>query len=198
MTKKSYILRIIKEDVLRILIEKKERLYINNLENRLHISLSLLSDVLSELEREGLIKKIGSYIVLTEIGNKKSKSILRKHLILENYFKKTHDEETAHKKAHTLEHYVSEEVIRNIKKMDALKEGGVLFTNFSLQKEGLISAIDLVNNHELFERLVSMGIFPGKKIKILGEIPGIFVIKVDNKKFALAKEIANEIKILEV
>jgi len=54
--------------------------------------------------------------------------------------------------------------------MDALKEGGVLFTNFSLQKEGLISAIDLVNNHELFERLVSMGIFPGKKIKILGEI----------------------------
>jgi len=57
MTKKSYILRIIKEDVLRILIEKKERLYINNLENRLHISLSLLSDVLSELEREGLIKK---------------------------------------------------------------------------------------------------------------------------------------------
>jgi len=40
-----------------------------------------------------------------------------------------------------------------------------------------------------------MGIFPGKKIEILYLIPGIFVFKVSNKKFALAKEIAEEIKI---
>jgi Fe2+ transport system protein FeoA/predicted transcriptional regulator len=198
MINKSYILRILREDILRNLAERKEGLHITSIKTDSNISPFLISKALKELEKEKLIKERDHFITLSENGKRKSADILRKHLVLENYFKKTLDKVSAHRKAHILEHYVSEEVIKNIKKMDILKEKGIPSPSFSLRKEGLIADIDIINNHDLFERVVSMGIFPGKKIEILSIIPGIFVVKIANKKFALAKEIAEKIRILEI
>jgi Fe2+ transport system protein FeoA len=64
-----------------------------------------------------------------------------------------------------------------------------------LKEEGLITDINL--NIELFERIVSMGICPGEKIRIIGQIPNGIIIEVRNKKFALDKEIARKMKVLE-
>jgi Mn-dependent DtxR family transcriptional regulator len=198
MTSESSILKIVKEDILRDLVERKGRLHVNSIKAKINVSSFLISKALKELEKEGLVKTRKDLISLTVDGKEKSKNILRKHLILENYFKKTFDEVTAHRRAHILEHYVSEEVIRNIKKMHTLKENAIPSTNFSLKKEGLIADINITKNHNLFERIVSMGIFPGNRIEILAIIPDIFVVKIGNKKFALAREISEEIKILEI
>jgi Mn-dependent DtxR family transcriptional regulator/Fe2+ transport system protein FeoA len=197
MTNESSILRIVKEDILRNLAEREDRLNISSINSKVNVSSFLISKALKELEKEKLIKNEKDLIILTVDGQEKSKNILRKHLILENYFKKTLDEVTAHRKAHILEHYVSEEVIKNIKKMHTLRDNAIPSTNISLRKEGLIADINIIKNHNLFERLVSMGIFPGNRIEILAIISGIFVVKIGNKKFALAQEIAEEIKILE-
>jgi len=59
---------------------------------------------------------------LTEKGEENAKEILKKHLVFEDYFKKTRTEEEAHKIAHIFEHYVSEEVFNNIKKLSTFKE----------------------------------------------------------------------------
>jgi Mn-dependent DtxR family transcriptional regulator len=187
MTSESSILKIVKEDMLRDLAESKDRLHINSIKSKINVSSFLTFKALKEFEKEGLIKTKKDLISLTVDGQKKSKNILRKYLILENYFKKYPDVDdiTAHKKAHTLERYVSEEVIRNIKRMHTLKENAIPSTNFSLRKEGLIADINITKNHNLFERIVSMGIFPGNRIKILAIIPEIFVVKIGNKKFAL-------------
>ncbi len=186
--------------MLRDLAESKDRLHINSIKSKINVSSFLTFKALKEFEKEGLIKTKKDLISLTVDGQKKSKNILRKYLILENYFKKYPDVDdiTAHKKAHTLERYVSEEVIRNIKRMHTLKENAIPSTNFSLRKEGLIADINITKNHNLFERIVSMGIFPGNRIEILAIIPDIFVVKIGNKKFALAREISEEIKILEI
>jgi len=64
----------------------------------------LTSKALEEIKQGRLIKEKDHFISLSESGKRRSENILRKHLILENYFKKTRDEVTAHRKAHILEH----------------------------------------------------------------------------------------------
>jgi len=53
------------------------------------------------------------------------KSILEKYYVLGNYFEKTRSKIEAQSAAHILEHYVSGEVINNIKKLSILKMEGV-------------------------------------------------------------------------
>ena len=48
----------------------------------------------------------------------------------------------------------------------------------------------------LFERIVSMGILPGEKIRIVNKIPDGIVVNVSGKKFALGEDIARGIRVL--
>ena len=190
------ILKIVKEDILRILAEEK-RISLDSIKTKVKVSSSYIFKALEELKRKKLIEIEGNFIKLTGIGQKEAKNILRKHLILENYFKKNLNKREAHRKAHILEHYVSEEVIKNIKKLHTLEERGIPLIKFRLYNEGLITDINIPNN-ELFERIVSMGIFPGEKIKVINKIPNGIVVVVKNKKFVLDKDIAREIKVLKL
>ena len=196
MTEEFYILRIVEEDVLRTLAERKKRVSLDSIKAEVRVSYFFMSKALKELEIEKSIETEGNFIKLTKIGQKKSKNILRKHLVLENYFKKTLNKIAAHRKAHILEHYVSEEVIKNIKRLQTLKERGIPLTKFRLHKEGLITNINILNNG-LFERVVSMGILPGEKIKVMSIIPGRVIVKIKNKKFALGDDIGKKIRVLE-
>ena len=117
-------------------------------------------------------------------------------MILENYFKRSRSTIEAHTAAHIIEHYISGEVINNIKKLSTLKKGGVPLTKFGLNKEGLIAEITF-SDFRLFERAVSMGIFPGEKIIVQSEIPQGIIIKIKNKKFALDRSIAKGIEAVE-
>ncbi len=51
------------------------------------------------------------------------KSVLEKYYVLENYFEKTISKKEAKSAAQIIEHYVSGEVIKNIKKLSILKNG---------------------------------------------------------------------------
>ncbi|GAI45334.1 unnamed protein product [marine sediment metagenome] len=65
-----------------------------------------------------------------------------------------------------------------------------------MREESLITDITILDNDQ-FERMVSLGIFPGNKIILMNEIPGGIVVKVKNKKFALSKNIAKKINVLK-
>jgi Fe2+ transport system protein FeoA len=41
-----------------------------------------------------------------------------------------------------------------------------------------------------------MGIFPGEKIIVTNELSNVIVVKIKNKKLALDKNIAKEIKVI--
>jgi Mn-dependent DtxR family transcriptional regulator len=182
--------------VLRILCETNERISLDFLKNEINVAHTILSDSLKELQREDLITIHENSISLTELGREKAKSILEKHLVLEDYFEKTESKIEPHAAAHIIEHYVSREVINNIKKLSTLKKRGVPLTQFELDKEGLIAEIAF-SDYRLFERAVSMGIFPGEKIMVTSDIPNCIVLKVNHKKFALDKSIAKGIKAVE-
>jgi len=119
---------------------------------------------------------------------------LKKHLALEEYFKKIRGRKKAHQIAHILEHYISGEVIKNIREISTLKEDGISLTKFK-RENGLIA--DIVFSIGLFERVISMGIFPGEEIEIVKKIPNGVVVKVRDKKIVLDKNIAREIKVLD-
>ena len=195
MVKESDILRIVKEDILEVLKEKNGKVPLLLIEPEIRVSRSFISKAVRELEKEDLIQIEKDLICLAKEGMKKAEDIIKKHLILENYFRKIRSNKDAYKAASILEHYVSMEVIDNIKKLSTFKKEGVPLTEFE-QEEGLIT--DIIFDIGLFERLISMGIFPGEKIKITNKLPNSIVVKIENKKFALSKKIAREIKVLKI
>ena len=199
MVEESDILRIVKEDILEVLGRKKKRILLKFMRLEVNVLHSLVSKAIRELEKEDLIKlssgKKLRYIQLTRRGRDRAKDILRKHLVLEKYFKKRRSKREAIKVTNIIEHYISTEVIDTIKKLSTLKKEGIPLTEFK-QKEGLIT--DANFGIRLFERMVSMGIFPGEKIRIINKIPNGIIVETKNKKFALDKDIAKKIKVLKI
>ena len=103
--KESNILKIVKEDILRVLGEKKEKkVSVEFIDSEIDVSDVFLLKAIKELEREGFIQSFQDYILLTEKGKSEAGKITEKHLILEKYFKTTRTGEEAHKMAHLLEH----------------------------------------------------------------------------------------------
>lgn len=189
-------MKIVKEDILRILAERKGKVSLDIIKQEINVFYSFVSEAIKKLEKEGLIQSQQGFFELTERGEEKAKDILRKYLVLENYFKRIRTEKEAHEMGHILEHYVSKEVLNNIKKLSTFKGKGISLTKHKLHKEGLIADI-MISDNELFERIVSMGIFPGEKIVITNEVPNGVIVEIRNKKFALDKCIVKEIKVLE-
>ncbi len=200
MAKESDILKIVKEDILEVLGRENKRIPLKSMKLEVTVSPSFVSKAIKELKEEGLVKVSSEnksqrkYIQLTKEGQVNANVIIKKHSVLENYFKQRRSDEEAIKAANILEHYISIEVIDTIKKLSTFKKKGVPLTEFK-QEEGLI--IDINANIRLFERLVSMGIHPGEKIEIINEIPNCIVVVVKNKKFVLDKDIAKQIEVIK-
>ena len=201
MTKESDILKIVKEDILEVVGRKNKRTPLKFMKLEVTVSHSVVSKAIKELEEEGLIKISSEkrpwkeYIQLTKEGQVRANAIIKKHSVLEKYFfKERRSEEEAIEATNILEHYISTEVIDTIKKLSTLKKKGIPLTEFK-QEEGLIANINL--NIGLFERVISMGIYPGEKIRITDKIPNGIIIEIKNKKFVLDNNIAKEIKVLE-
>jgi len=187
------ILRIIKEDILRILAENNNKASEEFIDNYIKVSKYFMEKAFNELKKDNLITNSGQFIELTANGIRDSKLILEKHLFLKKYFKGLKDKKEADEISHIIEHYISEKVIENLKKLSTFKNKGSPLTT-SGNEECFIT--DIITNDEFFERFVSMGILPGEKIKITNYLPNGLIFKIKNKKIFLAKEIANKIKVI--
>lgn len=188
------VLEIIEEDVLRI-AEEKNKVSLKFMKSKIKASGPFILETTRKLEKNGLIHLGKSFVRLTKKGQDKAEGIIKKHVVLENYFKKKRSERDAHKAVDILEHYVSREVLNNIKKLSTLKGGDLPLIKFELNRENLITDIEFHGG--LFERIVSMGILPGEKIRVMNKISGGVVVSVNGKKFALGNDIAKRIRVLE-
>jgi Mn-dependent DtxR family transcriptional regulator len=195
MEEKDTILKIVKEDILRIMDEKEGSTTRHLIEREIEASPHCIQESLSALEKERLIYIKGGFVSLTETGIKQAEDIVKRHLIIEEYFKENKQEEgKAHEKAHILEHYVSREVLNNIKKISTFKMYGIPLKELGFNKAGIITDIKLYD-YALFERMVSMGICLGEKIRVKYSIPDGIVISISGKSFAVGDEIARQIEV---
>ena len=187
------ILRIVKEDVLRILAENNNRISEEFIDNDIKVSKYFMDKAFNELKKDGLITQSGQFFELTGDGIIKSRYFLEKHIFLEKYFKDLKDKKEVDRISHIIEHHISEEVIENIKKLSTFKKEGLPLTKFN-KEECFIT--DINSDDKFFERLVSMGILPGEKIKIINVLPNGLIFKIKNKKIFLAREIANKVRVI--
>jgi DNA-binding PadR family transcriptional regulator/Fe2+ transport system protein FeoA len=191
------IIQIVKDDILHICGEDKgKKVSLKSIETKIKASDSFISRVIRQLEEEGLIKLQEGFITLTKNGKNKVDYIIKKYSILEDYFKEIRNNKNLYKEIDFLEHYISEEALNNIKKLSTFDGTSVPLGKFGLNREGLITDIEF-SVGGLFERMVSMGIFPGEKIKIMHETPDGFVVYVNNKKIAIGKDIAKGVKVVK-
>lgn len=193
MDKKSDILKIVKEDILRILAEAKSKVILKSIKDEVSASDLFISKAIDELKKDRMISSGNNFIWLTSSGKTEAKDILEKHLLLERYFENIKSKKEAHRISHLIEHFVSNEVINNLEKLSTFKGEGLSLVEFK-KEEGLITDITL--DAQLFERIISMGIFPGEKIKFIVNLPNGIIFNIKNKKIFLAREIAKNIKVL--
>ena len=193
MEKESDILKIVTEDILRMLAEMGNKVPLESIKDEVMVSDSVISEAIGKLKEENLIAYNNNYYWLTSRGKTESEDILEKHLSLEKYFIDIKSNKEAHNISHLFEHYISKEVLDNLKKLSTFKGEGLSLVEFK-KEEGLIADITL--DAQLFERIISMGIFPGEKIKVIARLPNGVVLKIGNKKIFLAWEIAKNIKVL--
>jgi Mn-dependent transcriptional regulator len=176
--------------------EQSNSVLLLSLEPEIKVSSSFLLGAVEELEKEGLIQSREKLVGLTKRGRKEAEEIVKKHVFIEDYFRRQRSEEEAHKAAHILEHYISQEVIDNVKKLSTFKMEGIPLTKFDLNEEGIITNITF-SDFTLFERIISMGIFPGEKIRITNVTSGSVIVGIGSKKFALGGEVAQGIEALK-
>ena len=195
MKDENKLLKIVKEDILRILGEtEKGEFTIEEIKKEVNVSNDYLSNAVLQLETGLFIIKSDGFLSLTEEGWKAAKEIVKKHQVIENYFKSIKKGRDAHKIAHLLEHHIYMEVIDNIKRLSTLKSKSIPMTKFACGKEGIIRDMDF-SDYGIFERVISMGIYPGKRIKIENKLADTIVVSIKNKKIALSKDIAGGILI---
>lgn len=188
--------KIVKEDIIRIIGEEKGKKFPSkDLKSEIKASRVTISEAIKGLGSDGLIQIEDGLLALTEKGRVYADTIIKKHSVLEDYFKKKRDKKEAHAAADALEHYITIEVCNNIEKLSTLEEEGFSLTEAKVNQEALIADIEC-SSGGLFERIVSMGIFPGEKVRIMHKIPDGFVVSVGRKKIALGRDMAEKIRVL--
>ena len=187
-------IEIVKENILRVMVEETYGIeYIKRVRKLARhpvIPDSSISDLdkyfiqgLKELQATRMVNVRDNEISITKEGQIKAENILSKHKSIEIYFMQDLNEKEAHKIAHILEHLISREVIKNMKQISLLEEYSIVLTDF-IYDEGVITKLR-IDDSQLFERMVSMGICPGQKIKIVARLaPGI-VIKLKYTQIAI-------------
>ncbi len=78
MVKKSNIIKIVKEDILKILSERKGKVSLNIIKEEIKVSYSFVFEAIEELKKEGLIQSQQSFFKLTDNGEENAKDILKK------------------------------------------------------------------------------------------------------------------------
>ena len=198
------LLEIAKENILRVLIEEtpgfeelemiaelmKEKIIPESWDKK---PAEFFSKGIMELEKDDCIKIEDKKISLTSKGRERGNKVYEDHQVIENLFMQDFDEEKAHVFAHILEHLISKEVIENMKKIDELKGHGIPLTEFP-STEGIITQLQ-IEDGQLLERIISMGVCPGQRIQIIARLKAGIVVKLKHTQLAIDKDIAKGIMV---
>jgi DtxR family transcriptional regulator, Mn-dependent transcriptional regulator len=173
-------------------------------------------EILSELEKSGLVKISGAEIALTAEGKLRALPIIRQHRLAERLlvdvlgmpFKEM--EESACEYEHTLAPGLTEAICTLLGHPQECPHGSPIPEGECCKKtenavRTLVKSLDAlevadeirisflrIDNPVLISKLVSFGIAPGKKIKIRQKFP-VYVIQIENTQVALEQDIATGI-----
>ena len=150
-----------------------------------------------ELQENGMVTindKGVRQISLTEKGRTIAKPVFSRHTAIEKYLQRDFDIEKSHRAAHILEHMISEEVIENMRRISSIEDNGVSLLEFT-STDGIITALK-IDDTQLFERIISMGVCPGQRIKIVAKVSAGLIVKLKHTQIAIDSSICDNIKVI--
>jgi len=203
-----------------ILTRRNRAAKTNDIANRLKVSPASVSEMLRKLSEKDLVEyEKYKGVTLTEGGMGLARRVRRRHRLLEKFLTDVlgMKREKSHEEACRLEHIVSDESLKRMCQMiqdpEACVEGkpfeecndncnalsGEPLVTLGELKEGEDATISFItcNHPGKVRRLISMGFVPGRRVKMEEEIPmgGPLLVKLDERKVALAVDLANLIHV---
>jgi DtxR family Mn-dependent transcriptional regulator len=195
--------------------EEKGRCTVDNVKKEHERAAGYIVDdeILSELERIGLVKISGNEIALTADGKSKAQPIIRRHRLAErllvDVLGMTFEdmEESACEYEHTLAPGLTEAICTLLGHPRECPHGspipeGACCHRAENSVETFVKSLDTLavgdevrisfirkSDPVLIGKLVSFGVSPGKKIKIRQKFPA-YVIQIENTQIALEQDIA--------
>lgn len=179
------------------------------------------ADALKELESQGFIKVFGDRLSLTDKGEDLGRKIIRLHRLTERLLLDVlgMEEEVYERVACDIEHVITEELEEAICTLlghpkicphgKPIPPGRCCINHerlverivYSLNElypgdEGKLSYI-YSRSPELINRLMSLGLVPGRKIKVLKRFPS-YIIQIENTRIALDEEVAKNIYVVKL
>jgi DtxR family Mn-dependent transcriptional regulator len=188
------------EDYLKIIrsISDKEFVKTTEIAKKLNVTPGNVSQFLKKLAKKELVThKPYKGVKLTKLGRKYAREIDEKHEISEEFLEKFLKVKEAHPEAEVLEHVVSKEIFKKMKKIVSLKEKAVKLNELKESENGEVLFMK-ISNHKTLARINAIGIVPGERVKLIRKIKnGPLIVKIKNTKISIGKEIANNIMVIK-
>ncbi len=186
------------EEYLESIYRRKERgeaARTNDIAEELGVSAPSVSEMFRKLAKAGLIKHTPyGGAVLTKKGEQLGKSVIRKHRLIEKFLAIIGVKRKVHEEACALEHAVSDDVEKNIRKavLKAKKEGAPLAV---LDKGDKARIIKIDAGAKESQRLADMGLTKGTEITFMKSAPlkGAVEIRVRGTTLAIGRGVAAKI-----
>ena len=188
------------EDYLKIIrsISDKEFVKTTEIAKKLNVTPGGVSQFLKKLIKNKLITyKPYRGVKLTKLGKKYAEEIKEKHEVSEEFLEKFLKVKEAHREAEELEHVISKDVFRKMKRLVLLKEKAVKLNELKESENGEVLFMR-IPNHKTLARINAIGIVPGERVKVIKKIKnGPLIIKVKNTQIGIGEEIANNVMVIK-
>lgn len=201
--------------------EEKGQCTVEGLKRGVNHGYVVNDEMLSELEKCGLVKISGAEINLTEKGKDEARPIIRRHRLAERLLSDVlgmpveETEDAACEYEHVLAPGLTEAICTLLGHPVECPHGfpipqGECCKRTEHSFKTVVRSLDALevgdevkisyirtNDHAVIHKLVSFGISPGKKIKIRQKFPA-YVIQIGHAQIALEQEIAGDIYGLKI
>lgn len=188
------------EDYLKIihLINGGDFVKTTDIAKKAKVTPGTVSQFLKELAKKKLvIYKPYKGVKLTKLGRKHAKRIKEKHEVSEAFLEKFLRVKEAHPEAEVLEHVISKEAFKKMKRLVSLKEKAVKLSETKKSETCEVLFVKLPDRKTL-ARINAIGIVPGEKIKVIKKIKkGPLIVEVKNTQIGIGEKIAENIMVIK-
>ncbi|MCS7232885.1 MAG: FeoA domain-containing protein [Synergistetes bacterium] len=170
-------LKILIEDILRLLKEKDKPLSIREIELDTKSEISDIREAIEKLKEKNLVKEEKGCLSLTKEGEETAKRIYDYHKAIESLF--------SHEVAHSIEH-LEEDVRERVKIIKGEAKP------IEEMEEGIISAIK-VENPKTLSRIIGIGLIPGASFKVLKLRDDVIILESKGRLIALDRALSKSL-----
>lgn len=194
-----------------LLEEVGKKVRVKDLANYLQIKASSIVEMLERLAKQKFVKYDRLGMKLTPKGQNQAIGVIRRHQLAERLLSDVlhYRLSKVHDIAGELEHVFNNELAEKIDQVlgkpktcphgelipghgKTLKSGGKPLTELKKNEEGLV--IRIPEERGLVERLLSLNILPGTKLKLVEKLPwGTIIVKCGKTQIVLGKSITSQI-----